>query len=284
MRKLFIVLLMGLSVAWADDGVIEINQASVEASGGFPYTITEPGSYVLTSNLTVDGGDADGILIQTDDGVTLDLNGFVIEGSGSSGVGVSSEKQEPDTQISHFRNIELRNGTVRGFGIGVWVWTSVIDHVRALDNSSQGIFGFRSRVVNCVARNNGADGIIGLSVIDSEATGNQGIGIRAIEVAMALRNYAAGNRGDDETVGENSQIQIWLDAGNSMALDNVAIATSPDDPAILFFFFDDFFGEFDQSTQAAYAGNRVVGQIENGTAMGCNTINGVTICPAGAQE
>ena len=122
MRKLFIVLVLSLSVAWADNGVIEINQASVEASGGFPYTITEPGSYMLTGNLTVEDGDADGILIQTDNGVTLDLNGFVIEGNGSSGTGVSSEKEEPDP-LSHFRNIELRNGTVRGFGIGVWVLT-----------------------------------------------------------------------------------------------------------------------------------------------------------------
>jgi len=283
MRRYLIVLVLSLSVAWADNGVREINQASVEASGGFPYTISEPGSYVLTGNLAVDGGAEDGILIQTDDGVTLDLNGFVIEGNGSSGVGVSSEKQDPDQQFSHFRNIELRNGTVRGFGIGVWVWTSVIDRVRALENSAQGIWAFRSRVVNCIARDNGADGIIGLTVIDSEATDNQGIGIRAIEVAMAIRNYAAGNRGDDETEGENSQIQIWLDAGNSMALDNVAVAASPDAPAILFFA-SVFFAEVDDTLKAAYAGNRVFGQIENGTAMGCNTINGVAICPAGAQQ
>lgn len=284
MRKLVFVALLSLPGAWAADVVVEINQASVEASGGFPYVITTPGSYVLTGNLTVDDGDADGILIQTGDGVTLNLNGFVIEGNGSSGNGVSSEKQEPDPPFTHFRNIEVRNGTVRGFGIGVWLQASVIDHVRALENSGRGIFGFRSRVVHCVARDNGGDGIVGLSVIDSEATGNQGVGIRAIEVAMALRNYAAGNRGDDETQGDNSQIQIWVDIGGSLAIDNVAVAASPDDPAILFFTPEDTFRQFDESAKAGYAGNRVFGRIENGTAIGCNTINGVAICPSGAQN
>ncbi len=36
--------------AQAADGVIEINRASVEAGGGFPYVISEPVSYNLTGN------------------------------------------------------------------------------------------------------------------------------------------------------------------------------------------------------------------------------------------
>jgi hypothetical protein len=37
--------------AAAVDGVNEISQTSILAAGGFPYTISAPGSYVLTSDL-----------------------------------------------------------------------------------------------------------------------------------------------------------------------------------------------------------------------------------------
>ena len=40
-----------------------------------PYTISQPGSYYLTANLTVASGDAIDI---NANGVTLDLNGFTI--------------------------------------------------------------------------------------------------------------------------------------------------------------------------------------------------------------
>ncbi len=61
----------------AADGVIEINQAAVEADGGFPYVISEPGSYILTGHLSVPGGNTSAIEVRADD-VTLDLNGFAI--------------------------------------------------------------------------------------------------------------------------------------------------------------------------------------------------------------
>jgi hypothetical protein len=48
--------LLAASVSHAVDGVIEINQASVLANGGFPVTLSEAGSYHLTSNLDVTAG------------------------------------------------------------------------------------------------------------------------------------------------------------------------------------------------------------------------------------
>jgi hypothetical protein len=68
--------------ALAQNGIVQINQATVAASGsnratgGFPYTITQPGSYQLSGNLTVPSG-ANGIAIAASN-VTLDLNGFNI--------------------------------------------------------------------------------------------------------------------------------------------------------------------------------------------------------------
>jgi hypothetical protein len=55
---------------------LDIDQASVKSEGGFPYKITKPGSYKLTSNLVIPAG-TDGIDILSED-VTLDLNGFSI--------------------------------------------------------------------------------------------------------------------------------------------------------------------------------------------------------------
>jgi parallel beta-helix repeat protein len=63
--------------AFAVDGVILINQATVMAAGGFPYKITRPGSYKLSGNLVVTTAIAEAIVISSDD-VTLDLNGFSI--------------------------------------------------------------------------------------------------------------------------------------------------------------------------------------------------------------
>jgi parallel beta-helix repeat protein len=98
-----------LSVAaHAVDGPKLIDQAKVLASGGFPYQITEPGSYRLSSNLVVSGS-TDAIDIVTSD-VTLDLNGFSISGPGTSAVSGTS------TPIT---GVAVRNGTISGLISGI---------------------------------------------------------------------------------------------------------------------------------------------------------------------
>jgi hypothetical protein len=47
---------VGSIPAFAVDGATLINQASVMAAGGFPYKITQPGSYKLSGNLVVPAG------------------------------------------------------------------------------------------------------------------------------------------------------------------------------------------------------------------------------------
>ena len=77
-------------LGWADgaravDGVIEINDASIVAASGYPGVIGASGSYVLTSNLAPPAG-VDGISVDAHD-VTLDLNGFEINGGGAAVMG-----------------------------------------------------------------------------------------------------------------------------------------------------------------------------------------------------
>ena len=71
---------------YGTDGVVLINQAVVlngnvtpESAPGFPVTISVPGSYRLSSNLTVPDADTKAISVEADD-VTIDLNGFSIIG------------------------------------------------------------------------------------------------------------------------------------------------------------------------------------------------------------
>jgi len=66
--------------------VILIDQAKAEAGGvtsgdaaGFPVTLSQPGNYRLTSNLTVADANVSAIQI-TADGVTLELNGHTLQG------------------------------------------------------------------------------------------------------------------------------------------------------------------------------------------------------------
>ena len=99
--------------ALAVDGVIEINQARAVAGGvttgdtaGFPVSINASGSYRLTSDLQVPTSTASGITISADD-VTLDLNGFKILGPGTLGA--------DGVFIDGHQNVEVRNGTIRGF-------------------------------------------------------------------------------------------------------------------------------------------------------------------------
>jgi hypothetical protein len=103
--------------AAAVDGEILIDQAKVMAGGitpgddpGFPATLTRPGRYKLTGNLTMPAGQH-GIEVTRDE-VAIDLNGFTISTkpfSDHNGVHASS--------VSGLR---VMNGTITGFAYGIY--------------------------------------------------------------------------------------------------------------------------------------------------------------------
>jgi len=139
MKRILAVLAMVLvpASAFAVDGVVLISQATVIASGGFPYTITQPGSYRLSGNLTVPAG-ANGILIATDN-VTIDLNGFAMVGSGVAGHGIVAGTDAP---VQGYFNITVRNGTIETMGqdaIHLLGDNILVEYVRARNNVLSGI-------------------------------------------------------------------------------------------------------------------------------------------------
>ncbi len=94
--------------AFAVDGVVLINQSTVMAAGGFPYTISQPGSYKLSGNLTAPANTR-GIVISASN-VTLDLNGFTLEGSRTFPLVYPAIES-----CCGFQGITIRNGTISNF-------------------------------------------------------------------------------------------------------------------------------------------------------------------------
>ncbi len=100
--------------AFAVDGVILIDQNKALAGSvtpgdapGFPVSLTRPGSYRLSGNLTLPAA-GDGIVIASD-GVSLDLNGFSIVGVGGATARGVTDENLTRSQVS------IRNGRITGF-------------------------------------------------------------------------------------------------------------------------------------------------------------------------
>ncbi len=184
---LALLMLVSAPIAHAVDGVIEINQARALAGGvtpddtaGLPVTISAPGSYVLTGDLSSTGANETIIEITTND-VTLDLNGFTIRcifvfnpcaGTGA-GRGING---------SNMTNVTVRNGTVRDMpSDGIKLGNQArIDKVQALSNGGDGMMVMHSSSVYAsVADSNGSAGIqaAGGSVIEGNVTTSNDFGI-----------------------------------------------------------------------------------------------------------
>jgi hypothetical protein len=167
---LLAVAILAALPAGAVDGVLEINQACAVNTGcfpgdaaGFPVTLTAAGSYRLTGNLQAT---AVGVSISAAH-VTLDLNGFVIDGSGAAGLinGVSVTAA----------NAEIRNGTVRSFtrdGIRVEAAAGGARMIglRVFSNGNDGfnIRSTRNLVDGCRAESNSSSDIVVFSSASAE--------------------------------------------------------------------------------------------------------------------
>jgi hypothetical protein len=194
------------NVTLAVDGVVLISQSSALAGNvtpgdtpGFPVTISVPGSYRLSSNLTVPDANTDAIDI-TADNVTIDLNGFSILGpivcSGSpvtcspNGFGRGIYSTSKRTSVS--------NGTIQGMGWGVWLhggFGSLVDNITTISNGFGGIDLLNAIVTRCSAYSNGHEGIFGEGTIsNSMAVLNNGDGL--IWAGSITGNYSGFNGGN----------------------------------------------------------------------------------------
>lgn len=223
--------------AYAVDGVVEINQAKILATGGFPYVISASGSYRLTSNISVSAlpSPANRTAIRLDIGnVVLDLNGFTISGP------VQCNGPSPATLVctptatfvglgygitdgGAQRNIVIKNGIVTGMGrdgIGLTASDQVqVDNVQATENGGTGIGISAGIIRNSLMYRNGGDGatINYGTIIASVARGNRGVGLSLLR-GLATDNVADSNGGlglSIDEVGFSRNVLTGNNGGNS---------------------------------------------------------------------
>lgn len=160
---------------------IAINAINTRGDADSVYKITQPGSYYLTGNVTGQIG-KHGIEIAAS-GVTVDLNGFEVVGVPSMG-----EFDGISVTLSTARSIEVRNGTVRGWGdegvdlgsLGVDS-VGIVRNIRAGENFGNGIaVGRGCLITGCVAFDNNGHGIVAgtaTTISGCTAYSNSGDGI-----------------------------------------------------------------------------------------------------------
>lgn len=179
------VSILATNSAQAVDGVLEINNTSVLAAGGYPFVIAATGSYVLTGDLTP--GPASGITVMAA-GVTLDMNGFSLVGAGGP-VGIDAGAAT---------GFKVKNGTITGFG-GNGLTAGVeaqVTKMRISGNGAVGIAAFSCLVVENVITGNATFGlqVDRCKIENNVVSGNLDSGIIGIE-NVVVHNQISANGG-----------------------------------------------------------------------------------------
>ena len=179
-------------------------------------TISQPGSYYLTHNLTVSTGD--GIDINTND-VTLDLNGFTIRSTSASasGTGILLNNGWSDITIGngHIRGGGTNNGSGvfsgGGFAYGIKTSGAVPENVLVSRISVSGcrfdglsLSGQNSTVVEaCTVRTVGGYGILASTIKSCSAFDCGNTAIVADEVSDSRGQSSGVGDGVDGTTAQN---------------------------------------------------------------------------------
>jgi hypothetical protein len=152
----FVVLLNGNQVlADGDFYVVAVGGGVGTKIASLPYTISTPGFYYLGGNLSLTSSE-NGITVNTDN-VTIDLMGFCLSGT-NNGYGI---------YMGGRKNVEIRNGVVRGWNIGISEGIGPNDshghrvfNIRAADNGyGIALTGRDNLIKGCTAINNANAGL-----------------------------------------------------------------------------------------------------------------------------
>lgn len=183
--------------AWAQ-GEVVITQAKALAGNvtpgdtpGYPITLSQPGAYILGSNLTV-ANNQYGVLI-TSNNVDIDLNGFRIAGNGLGAYGI----------ISWFSEGRIHGGTINtmryaGIYIRNHAWT--IENMKIVRNGGSGIDATGARYISVsdslIASNLGSGIVTGGNGVfkDSTISSNGATGINCAEICHAESNVVDSNQ------------------------------------------------------------------------------------------
>lgn len=224
------------------DTAITETDPRIEISA-LPFFITEPGSYVVTADLTA----TEGVVILASD-VSLDLDGFTIRGAGAG----SSHGVEVAPGLT---NIVIQRGTITEWGLdGIHApgassgvvnqiiaesnlgdgmelgdgWTVTNSTIR--DNGGRGLGGGNNGIVeSSKALDNGQDGISlgdGAAVTNSAVSGNGGSGVQTGQGAAVAGVAASRNSGAGVAVGASSTVNDSVADNNSVGFSLLSGSTA----------------------------------------------------------
>jgi hypothetical protein len=258
-RTLASALLAGMAAAApavAGDGGIEINDARAQTGGvstgdlpGYPVTLSEPGSYRLSGNLTVPDENTNAIDV-TSPGVSIDLAGFVILGpvqctttpvtctpAGGAGIGIHAPSAD---------DLSVRGGVIVGMGQYGVLATGAnprLEELRVFHSGSSAISARDGATISgCIVSRNGTYGIVALEgaiVRDSVADENRLNGIFVNARSVVTRNVTQKNGtrgvyavGDGTVVRENVAFDNGTDGieilGAGLVADNAVLDNTND--------------------------------------------------------
>ena len=212
MKKLFMAIMvmtfLGIGMVWAGDGQIDI--------ATLPYTISKPGSYIVTRDLTLTTLDTSGITITTGS-VTLDLNGHALRGPGkTAGVGgcgiilsgpmsdliirngIVCEWRADGVNVANADNSQVENICSHSNGLGGIEagYGSKVTGNTCLSNGNNGILSGVSNIIGNTCRLNGNTGIAvsaASTIINNTCTYNGGYGIAGLYGSTITNNTCLGN-------------------------------------------------------------------------------------------
>lgn len=233
-----LVSITGAAPVIATDGRLEINQVCAAGPGcfngdapGFPVTVTTPGSYVLTGNLSQSAPDVPVIDLGTTDNVSVDLNGFSI-----SGTTVCTEVLSPPNSslnctpgntgsghgiIGQGRNILISGGSISGLGsFGILLANNSSSEITGMLVRSNAGSGIRADINAVISSNvvelNGGEGIgAGVSTVTNNVVRkNKFNGLQLGEGTLAQGNIVSRNHGMGIYCADNCIVQNNVVHGN----------------------------------------------------------------------
>ncbi|EEF59579.1 hypothetical protein [Pedosphaera parvula] len=184
------------------------------------YTITQPGGYYLTGNLTMTNKTGASFITFLTNNVTLDLNGFTLFGTaGNMGtaidgsgfgyrifnghiVGGTTQTNGVFTKAGFYKGIETFSGNVN-FGTDTIISDITVRGVR--DRGIQG--SLNSVVERCLVDTAGAEGMIVGSVRDSRAINTSADAIEAAAVMNSVGKCVGTGNGISSYLAEPCNVQ-----------------------------------------------------------------------------
>ena len=146
--------ILSLSVLLIFPGLATAETTSCTPITSLPYTVDIQGVYCLTGDLSTDMASGHGITIGTNN-VVVDLNGYTIAGL-AAGAGTEAY----GIYVPFRQNITIRNGTVRGFNVGIYlndVFPYTISQAHVVENilaDMNTVFGILAKGRGNTIRNN----------------------------------------------------------------------------------------------------------------------------------